>query len=62
MTTGTDVSLLAMPSATATSPPYTPQSLDRWLAEALPDSAPVEGELPLELTNAGAAAALPGRS
>jgi hypothetical protein len=35
----------------ATSPLYTPQSLDRWLAEALPDSAAVEGELPIELTN-----------
>ena len=35
----------------ATSPLYTSQSLDRWLAEALPDSAVVEGELPLELTN-----------
>lgn len=40
-----------MPSVIATSPQYTPQSLDRWLAEALPDSAAVEGELPLELTN-----------
>jgi hypothetical protein len=36
---------------TTTSPLYTPQSLDRWLAEVLPESAPVEGELPLELTN-----------
>ena len=36
---------------TTTSPLYTPQSLDRWLAEALPDSAPVAGEPPLELTN-----------
>jgi hypothetical protein len=36
---------------TVTSPPYTPQSLDRWLAEALPESAAVEGEVRLELTN-----------
>jgi hypothetical protein len=40
-----------VPSLLATSPLYSPQSLDRWLAEALPDSAPVEGEPPLELTN-----------
>ena len=40
-----------MPSLTAVQTSYNPQSLDRWLAEALPDSAAVEGELPLELTN-----------
>lgn len=30
---------------------FAPQAVDRWLAEALPDSAAVEGEAPLELTN-----------
>jgi hypothetical protein len=40
-----------MPLMTAIQTSYNPQSLDRWLAEALPDSAAVEGELPLELTN-----------
>src|SRR3954466_8810414 len=50
---GTDVSLLAMPVATTSTTPWvTPQSLERWLAEALPDSAAVESEPPLELTNA----------
>ena len=40
-----------MPSITAVQSSYNPQSLDRWLAEVLPDSAPVDGELPVELTN-----------
>ena len=52
-TVSTDVSLLAMPVATtSTTPSFTPQSLERWLAEVLPDSGAVESEPPLELMNA----------
>lgn len=46
---GPQVTLEPMPSAVPVS--LASHSLDRWLAEALPDAAPVEGEPPLELTN-----------
>ena len=37
---------------TVPQPVFSPQTLDRWLAGIFPDAAAVQGELPLELTNA----------
>jgi hypothetical protein len=40
-----------MPTLSSATPAFTSQSLDRWLAEALPDSVAVEREPPIELSN-----------